>query len=107
MPESFPMRPLSRPDACEVVDWQCQQPPLGGEFAAAIGNFDGVHLGHRKLIEGAMAHGKGLAPAVITFAPHPRRYFRPDDAGFALTDGDDKLALLAELGGGACHSFAF
>ena len=102
MPESSTMRPLTRPDACEVVDWQCQQPPhsdlAGGAFAAAIGNFDGVHLGHRKLIAGAMAHGKGLAPAVITFAPHPRRYFRPDDPPFALTDDADKLALLAELG---------
>ena len=98
MPESLTMRPLCRPDSCQVVDWRCQHPSLQGDFAAAIGNFDGVHLGHRKLIERAMAHDKGLEPAVITFAPHPRRYFRPDDPPFALTDAEDKLALLAELG---------
>ena len=45
--------------------------------ALAIGNFDGVHLGHRKLIAGVVdaARTRNLLPAVVTFEPHPREYF--------------------------------
>jgi riboflavin kinase/FMN adenylyltransferase len=53
----------------------------------AIGNFDGVHLGHQALMRQAVtiAREKNMAAAVMTFEPHPREFFRPQDAPFRLT----------------------
>ncbi len=87
------IRPLQIAPDCQVIDWslnqlsQSEQPNSDhAPLVAAIGNFDGVHLGHRKLIAKACAHGEGLIPSVITFFhPHPRRYFQPDLPGFALS----------------------
>jgi riboflavin kinase/FMN adenylyltransferase len=66
----------------------------------AIGNFDGVHQGHRKLIERACALGKeaGRPSAVLTFEPHPRKFFAPDKPMFRLTPEPVKLAILKKLG---------
>src|SRR6201997_163998 len=66
----------------------------------AMGNFDGVHLGHRAVIDAAqrmgVAHGR---PAfAVTFEPHPRRYFSPNTPQFRLTDETAKLRLLAGMG---------
>ena len=46
----------------------------------AIGNFDGVHRGHRAVIAAALARAQALArpAAALTFEPHPRAFFRPD-----------------------------
>ena len=65
-----------------------------------MGNFDGVHLGHRAVIDAALrmgrAHGK---PAMaVTFEPHPRSYFSPNTPQFRLTDEPAKLRLLAGTG---------
>src|SRR5436305_8754888 len=67
---------------------------------AAIGNFDGVHRGHRAVIDAALARAAALdAPAVaITFEPHPRKVLRPSDPVFRLTDETSKLRLLAATG---------
>ena len=63
----------------------------------AIGNFDGVHRGHRKVI--ATARGRadrlGRKAAVLTFEPHPRAFLRPQEPLFRLTDERAKLRLLA------------
>ena len=66
----------------------------------AIGNFDGVHLGHRALLEQLTAIGRqhGLPPAVMTFEPHPRELFTPDQAPARLTSLREKLALLEGCG---------
>jgi riboflavin kinase / FMN adenylyltransferase len=66
----------------------------------AIGNFEGVHRGHRALIAAAQTHARALGrPAgVLTFEPHPRSYFRPDEPVFRLTDETAKLRLLAGAG---------
>jgi riboflavin kinase/FMN adenylyltransferase len=66
----------------------------------AMGNFDGVHLGHRAVIAAALqmgrAHGK---PALaLTFEPHPRSFFSPNTPQFRLTDEAGKLRLLAGTG---------
>jgi riboflavin kinase/FMN adenylyltransferase len=66
----------------------------------AIGNFDGVHRGHRAVIGTALARARGLdrAAAALTFEPHPRRFFRPHEPLFRLTDARAKLRLLASTG---------
>src|SRR3954454_10057680 len=67
---------------------------------AAIGNFDGVHRGHRAVIDAALARANALdAPTIaITFEPHPRKVLRPSDPVFRLTDERSKLRLLAATG---------
>ncbi len=67
---------------------------------AAIGNFDGVHRGHRAVVEAAVARARALnAPAVaVTFEPHPRVVLQPGAAMFRLTDERAKLRLLAATG---------
>jgi riboflavin kinase/FMN adenylyltransferase len=67
---------------------------------AAIGNFDGVHRGHRAVIDAATARAGALgAPAIaVTFEPHPRNVLRPSDPVFRLTDARSKLRLLAATG---------
>jgi riboflavin kinase / FMN adenylyltransferase len=69
-------------------------------MVVAMGNFDGVHLGHRAVIEAALrmglAHGR---PAfAVTFEPHPRKFFSPNTPQFRLTDEAAKLRLLAGTG---------
>jgi riboflavin kinase/FMN adenylyltransferase len=67
---------------------------------AAIGNFDGVHRGHRDLLEATLAQARAAgAPALaITFEPHPRTVFRPEEPVFRLTPPLAKEALLRALG---------
>src|SRR5574343_1954752 len=68
--------------------------------ALAIGNFDGVHLGHaalvRRLVE--IAQATSLVPMVLTFEPHPREFFAPASAPARLTTLREKLELLADCG---------
>ena len=90
---------FSLSSATTVIDWHigAQAPTIPAPLAAAIGNFDGVHRGHQHLIA-STKQAKGLTPAVITFAPHPRWYFNPDQEGFSLADEQDKTAFLAASG---------
>src|SRR3954466_3722772 len=66
----------------------------------ALGNFDGVHLGHREVIAraGAIARAQGRPLGVVTFEPHPRSLFRPDDPPFRLTPLRPKAHALEALG---------
>jgi riboflavin kinase / FMN adenylyltransferase len=66
----------------------------------AMGNFDGVHLGHRAVIAAALDMGRthGRPALAVTFEPHPRRYFSPSTPQFRLTDETSKLRLLAATG---------
>jgi riboflavin kinase/FMN adenylyltransferase len=66
----------------------------------AMGNFDGVHLGHRAVIEAAlqMARIHGRPALAVTFEPHPRSFFSPNTPQFRLTDEAGKLRLLAGTG---------
>jgi len=66
----------------------------------ALGNFDGVHLGHRAVIAAALEMGKttGQQAFALTFEPHPRSFFTPQAPHFRLTDEDAKLRLLAGTG---------
>ena len=71
---------------------------------ATIGFFDGVHCGHRFLIEQVQkaAISRGLASAVITFPEHPRAVMHPDFHPELLTTCDEKLELLAQTGIDSC-----
>ena len=66
----------------------------------ALGNFDGVHRGHRALIGEArrIAKETGRRLAALVFEPYPREFFRPDDEPFRLTPFRAKARLLSELG---------
>ena len=66
----------------------------------AMGNFDGVHLGHRAVIAAALEMGRshGRPAFALTFEPHPRRFFSPNTPQFRLTDETAKLRLLAGTG---------
>jgi len=68
--------------------------------AAAIGNFDGVHLGHRVVIEAARdaAARLGAPLGVLTFEPHPREFFAPDAPPFRLMNAEARSNRLAKLG---------
>jgi riboflavin kinase/FMN adenylyltransferase len=66
----------------------------------AMGNFDGVHLGHRAVITAALQMGRahGRPALAVTFEPHPRSFFSPNTPQFRLTDEASKLRLLAGTG---------
>lgn len=68
--------------------------------ALVIGNFDGVHLGHQAMLSRLKETSKrlNLASCVMTFEPHPREFFAPDQAPTRLTSLREKLELLAEYG---------
>jgi riboflavin kinase/FMN adenylyltransferase len=68
--------------------------------ALTVGNFDGVHLGHRAMLDrlAAASRERELASCVMTFEPHPREFFAPERAPTRLTSLREKLELLAELG---------
>jgi riboflavin kinase/FMN adenylyltransferase len=79
--------------------WQKAPVPWKGG-AVALGNFDGVHKGHQALLARTAEHAKALeAPLlVLTFEPHPRRFFVPDTGPFRLTMLPAKLRLLEQYG---------
>jgi riboflavin kinase / FMN adenylyltransferase len=66
----------------------------------AIGNFDGLHRGHKAVVAAAQSRAKALGKpaAVLTFEPHPRTFFKPGEPLFRLTDEAAKLRLLAATG---------
>jgi len=76
-----------------------QLPPEARGCAVAIGNFDGVHRGHRTVIEAARGLAAGGRPlAVLTFEPHPKEVVTPATAPRRLTPMRRKIELLRELG---------
>ena len=75
-------------------------PPEDRGASAAIGNFDGVHLGHQAVIDIArrQAAQTGAPLGILTFEPHPREYFAPDAPPFRLMNAESKSNRLAKLG---------
>jgi riboflavin kinase/FMN adenylyltransferase len=75
--------------------------PAGfGPTVAAVGNFDGVHRGHREILGcvAAEARGTGARAVAVTFDPHPERFLRPEEAPRLITPTAERLRLLAETG---------
>ena len=78
-----------------------QQIPAGfGPSVAVVGNFDGVHLGHREILSAVVAEARalGLRSVAVTFDPHPERFLRPRSAPRLLTPMNERLRLLAATG---------
>jgi riboflavin kinase/FMN adenylyltransferase len=78
------------------TDWRV--PPSARGASIALGNFDGVHLGHAALIRAAHGARPDVPRAVLTFEPHPREFFRPDDPPFRLCLSTERQAALSALG---------
>jgi riboflavin kinase/FMN adenylyltransferase len=75
-------------------------PSSFGPSIAAVGNFDGVHLGHRSILGAAAAEAQttGARSIAITFNPHPEQFLRPAKAPKLITPLPERLRLLAETG---------
>ena len=66
--------------------------------SVAIGNFDGVHVGHQSVIQCAADAAPDAPLGVLTFEPHPRSFFAPDAPPFRLTDAAARASRLEKLG---------
>lgn len=75
-------------------DFQWLDPAARGT-SCAMGNFDGVHLGHQSVID--LARGRGPL-GIVTFEPHPRQVFAPDAPPFRLMNAEARANRLAKLG---------
>jgi riboflavin kinase/FMN adenylyltransferase len=77
--------------------------------AWSIGNFDGVHRGHREMLRrvGVQARQLGVPACALTFEPHPREFFAPDKAPARIARLRDKLEMLAESGMDRVHVARF
>ena len=75
-------------------------PPDFGPSVLTIGNFDGVHFGHRRILRRvhAIAAGHGWKPSVLTFDPHPARVVAPDRAPMLMTSVERRAELMQEEG---------
>lgn len=94
------------PNAIPGLSWQAV-PPAARGATLALGNFDGVHLGHRAVLRAAHAGRPELTLAALTFEPHPREHFRPDDPPFRLTLAPAKAAALRAAGADVVVALAF
>ncbi len=78
-------------------DWRALPQAVRGA-TVALGNFDGVHRGHAQVVASAHAARPDAPRAVLTFEPHPRELFRPDDPPFHLTLSSARADALGALG---------
>lgn len=79
------------------------------DHVIAIGNFDGVHQGHKGVLDSViqLARKGGKKSGVLTFEPHPRKLFRPDDPPFRITPASLKQQRLEECGIDTIYSLPF
>ncbi len=80
-----------------IRDYQFVTPEDRGA-SVAIGNFDGVHLGHQSVIDLARSAAPDAPLGILTFEPHPREYFAPQAPSFRLTSSETRAHRLEKLG---------
>ena len=82
---------------------------LGTPHAVTIGNFDGLHLGHQAMLARLqdVARTRGLPSCVLSFEPHPREFFAPEQAPARLSSLREKAECLQQLGIDRLHVFRF
>jgi riboflavin kinase/FMN adenylyltransferase len=99
-PPAIPSSPRILPLAMRLIRSLETPPPDARGAAVALGNFDGVHRGHQAVIDAARTAARDLAAplGVLTFEPHSRQFFRPDDPPFRLTPLRAKVLRLRALG---------
>jgi riboflavin kinase/FMN adenylyltransferase len=90
-----------------IVETWHQIPREARGATVALGNFDGVHLGHAAVLRAAHAARPDLPLAALTFEPHPREHFRPDDPAFRLTLLPAKAAALKDAGAAFVFALPF
>ena len=83
--------------------------PLGMPHAVTIGNFDGLHLGHQAMLARLqdVARTRGLPSCVLSFEPHPREFFAPEQAPARLSSLREKAECLQRVGIDRLHVFRF
>jgi riboflavin kinase/FMN adenylyltransferase len=83
--------------------------PLGTPHAVTIGNFDGLHLGHQAMLARLqdVARTRGLPSCVLSFEPHPREFFTPEQAPARLSSLREKAECLQRMGIDRLHVFRF
>ena len=90
----------SEPGAATIFRSLAEIPASFGPSVVAIGNFDGVHLGHREILSAVVqeARSTGARAVALTFDPHPERFLRPARAPMLLTPLAERLRLLRGTG---------
>ncbi|PWE16937.1 bifunctional riboflavin kinase/FMN adenylyltransferase [Marinicauda salina] len=93
----------------EIIEGYADLPAAARGGVAALGNFDGVHRGHRAVLDAAaaLAAERGTVAVAAVFKPHPRRYFRPDIAPFRLMSDAQRARALAAAGAARIHVIPF
>ena len=89
-----------------IEAWQ-HVPRAARGATVALGNMDGVHLGHAAVLRAAHAARPDLPRAALTFEPHPREHFRPQDPPFRLTLLPAKAGALADAGAAFVFALPF
>ena len=97
---SFAMQSATADSGCEIFRSAESVPAGFGPSVVTVGNFDGVHCGHRRVIAEVVERARTLqARAVlVTLDPHPASVLRPDKAPKLITPTPEKLRLLRETG---------
>jgi riboflavin kinase/FMN adenylyltransferase len=80
----------------QIIRHWTSTPPESHGASVALGNFDGVHLGHLSVLD--LARGQGGPLGVVTFEPHPREFFDPAGQPFRLMNAQARANRLARLG---------